>query len=214
MRICGWAPATRRASLKHISSFRDEGGSFARATLRCVGVGKCRRKYGRSRRTGTMCPSFMVTREERDATRGRAHASVGDVAMARSSSDGWRDENVKEALDLCLACKGCKGDCPVNVDMATYKAEFLSHYWEGTAASAIRLCLWLDRQVGAACSVAPGFVNLITQIPILRTHRETGCRHSARAQDIPRSRRRASSIGFAKRESFAKPGWPRGDSLA
>ena len=85
---------------------------------------------GTKREDDTMCPSFMVTQEERHTTRGRAHHAMGDVERRRIA-DGWRDENVKEALDLCLACKGCKGDCPVNVDMATYKAEFLSHYWEG-----------------------------------------------------------------------------------
>ena len=72
----------------------------------------------------------MVTHEERNTTRGRAHL-LWEMLKGDVIADGWRDENVKEALDLCLACKGCKGDCPVNVDMATYKAEFLSHYWEG-----------------------------------------------------------------------------------
>ena len=77
-----------------------------------------------------MCPSYMVTREEEALhPRPRPHA-VRDAAR-RPAHDGWRDEHVKDALDLCLSCKGCKGDCPVNVDMATYKAEFLSHYYAG-----------------------------------------------------------------------------------
>ncbi len=96
--------------------FPEDNGSLAVAALRCVGVGKCRRAEG-----GTMCPSYMVTREEQHSTRGRAHLLFellqGDVVKG-----GWRDEPVHAALDLCLACKGCKGDCPVNVDMATYKA--------------------------------------------------------------------------------------------
>jgi Fe-S oxidoreductase len=75
-----------------------------------------------------MCPSYRATREEMHATRGRARllweALIGDVI------GGWKDEHVKEALDLCLSCKGCKGECPVKVDMATYKAEFLAHYYE------------------------------------------------------------------------------------
>ncbi len=83
--------------------------------LRCVGVGNCRRHEG-----GTMCPSYMVTREEKDSTRGRAHM-LFEMLQGDVVTKGWRDENVKESLDLCLACKGCKGDCPVNVDMATYK---------------------------------------------------------------------------------------------
>ena len=71
----------------------------------------------------------MVTREEEHSTRGRARL-LFELLQGEVLQGGWRDEHVKEALDLCLACKGCKGDCPVNVDMATYKAEFLSHlYW-------------------------------------------------------------------------------------
>jgi FAD/FMN-containing dehydrogenase/Fe-S oxidoreductase len=112
-------------NLKTHFKFPDDAYRWERVTVKCVGVGECRRHEG-----GTMCPSYMVTREEKHSTRGRSRLLYemlhGDVIKG-----GWRDENVKEALDLCLACKGCKGDCPVNVDMATYKAEFLSHYYEG-----------------------------------------------------------------------------------
>src|SRR5207249_2934215 len=80
---------------------------------------------------GTMCPSYMVTREEMHSTRGRARLLWEMLNGAELNQKGWRDEHVHEALDLCLACKGCKADCPVNVDMATYKAEFLSHYHHG-----------------------------------------------------------------------------------
>ena len=73
-----------------------------------------------------MCPSYMVTREEMHSTRGRTRL-LWEMLHRDVLQQGWRDEHIKEALDLCLACKGCKGDCPVNVDMATYKAEFLSH---------------------------------------------------------------------------------------
>ncbi|HET6615187.1 MAG TPA: FAD-binding and (Fe-S)-binding domain-containing protein, partial [Dehalococcoidia bacterium] len=106
-------------------NYPDDDGSFARATARCVGVGDCRRLDG-----GVMCPSFMATREEKHSTRGRAHL-LFEMLEGNPLRDGWRDDAVHEALDLCLACKGCKHDCPVNVDMATYKAEFLSHYFAG-----------------------------------------------------------------------------------
>ena len=102
--------------------FAADRHSFARASLRCVGVGECRR-HGEQ----TMCPSYMVTREEMHSTRGRARM-LFEMMNGEIIEDGWKSEAVKEALDLCLSCKGCKGDCPVNVDMATYKAEFLSHY--------------------------------------------------------------------------------------
>jgi FAD/FMN-containing dehydrogenase/Fe-S oxidoreductase len=105
--------------------FPGDHGSFPFTTLRCVGVGECRRQH-----IGTMCPSYRVTGEEMHSTRGRAHL-LFEMLTGETMKDGWRDETVKEALDLCLACKGCKGDCPVSVDMATYKAEFLSHYYAG-----------------------------------------------------------------------------------
>ena len=152
-----WEPETH-------FKFPDDNGSFARATLRCVGVGKCRRLSGTGEES-TMCPSFMVTREERDTTRGRAHA-LWEMMQGNVIQDGWRDEGVKETLDLCLACKGCKGDCPVNVDMATYKAEFLSHYWEGRMRPRSAYAFgWVDKWAEIA-SFAPGFVNLFTQLPV------------------------------------------------
>ncbi len=105
--------------------FPKQENSFVRAVLRCVGVGKCRNEEG-----GVMCPSYRVTRDEKDSTRGRAHL-LFEMLNGETIKNGWKSEEVKDALDLCLACKGCKSDCPTNVDMATYKAEFLSHYYEG-----------------------------------------------------------------------------------
>lgn len=146
--------------------FPEDRGSFARATLRCVGVGKCRRLSGTGEQA-TMCPSFMVTREERDSTRGRAHA-LFEMLRGETIAGGWRNEGVKQALELCLACKGCKGDCPVNVDMATYKAEFLSHYWKGRIRPRAAYAFgWIDKWAQIA-GVAPGLVNLLTQLPVLR----------------------------------------------
>ena len=141
--------------------FPDDEGSFARAALRCVGVGKCRRMEG-----GTMCPSYMVTREEADSTRGRARL-LFEMLQGEPLEQGWRSEHVKEALDLCLACKGCKGDCPVNVDMATYKAEFLAHYYAGRlrprSAYALGLIYWWAR----AASLFPGAANMLIHAPLL-----------------------------------------------
>ncbi len=105
--------------------FPDDKGSLSEATLRCVGVGACR-KQG----PGTMCPSYMVTQEERHSTRGRAHL-LWEMLEGDVLERDWQSEEVKEALDLCLSCKACKTECPVNVDLATYKAEFLAHYYQG-----------------------------------------------------------------------------------
>jgi len=77
-----------------------------------------------------MCPSYMVTREEIHSTRGRARL-LYEMLQGDVVAKGWRDTHVREALDLCLACKGCRNECPVNVDMATYKSEFLAHYYAG-----------------------------------------------------------------------------------
>lgn len=146
--------------------FPDDGGSFAHAALRCVGVGKCRRENGEGSQD-TMCPSYMVTHEEMHSTRGRTHL-LWEMMHGDVIRDGWRDEHIKEALDLCLACKGCKGDCPVNVDMATYKAEFLAHYWEGRVRPLHAYAFgWIDKWARIA-SIAPGFANLFTQLPGFR----------------------------------------------
>ena len=116
----------RGQSATHFA-YPDDGGSFAHATLRCVGVGKCRRMSGEGDED-TMCPSLHGdARGEALHARPRPPA-LRDAAEGDPLDDGLARRAVKEALDLCLACKGCKGDCPVNVDMATYKAEFLSHY--------------------------------------------------------------------------------------
>jgi FAD/FMN-containing dehydrogenase/Fe-S oxidoreductase len=141
--------------------FPDDQGQFARATLRCVGVGKCRRTDG-----GTMCPSYMATGEEMHSTRGRAHL-LFEMLQGEVVTGGWRDGSVKEALDLCLSCKGCKGDCPVNVDVATYKAEFLSHYYEGRLRPARAYAYGLVDRWARVASLAPGMANLLTQTPVL-----------------------------------------------
>jgi Fe-S oxidoreductase len=154
-----WQPETH-------FSFPDDGGSFAHATLRCVGVGKCRRLSGSSPEDDTMCPSFMVTRDEKHSTRGRAHLLWEMMRGDDSPIKGrWRDEHVKEALDLCLSCKGCKGDCPANVDMATYKAEFLAHYYEGRLRPRHAYAFGMIDRWASLASLAPGLVNVLTQAP-------------------------------------------------
>lgn len=137
----------------------DNLGSFARASMRCVGIGQCRKTDA-----GTMCPSYMATREEKHSTRGRARL-LFEMVRGDVIRDGWRSDEVFEALDLCLACKACKGECPVNVDMATYKAEFLSHYYAGRVRPAHAYAFGLIMYVARLASRAPRLANAVTQTP-------------------------------------------------
>ncbi len=116
-------PDYRPASPVTHFDFSDDGG-LAGAALRCVGIGKCRKLDA-----GTMCPSYMATREEMHSTRGRAHLLL-EALTGELLDGGMADDCVREAMDLCLSCKGCKRECPAGVDMATYKAEFLAHYYD------------------------------------------------------------------------------------
>ncbi len=140
--------------------YPKDKGSFSYALERCVGVGKCRRHEG-----GTMCPSYMVTREEMHSTRGRARLLW--EMLNGAELNGWRDEHVHEALDLCLACKGCKTDCPVNVDMATYKAEFLSHYYHGRFRPVHNYAFGLIHVWARLARISPSLVNFVNRAPLI-----------------------------------------------
>jgi len=185
-----WQPETH-------FKFPDDHGSLAAATLRCVGVGKCRRDSG-----GVMCPSFRATRDEEHSTRGRAHL-LWEMTKRDVIQDGWQNEAVKESLDLCLACKGCKSDCPVGVDVATYKAEFLSHYYETNRRplkefGLSNIDLWLR-----AASHMPGLVNLTTQLPVLRDLAKL-------AASIP-AQRRIPALAPETFKQWWEKQYPRGD---
>jgi Fe-S oxidoreductase len=179
-----WEPETHFA-------FASDAGSFAHAANRCVGTGKCRKHDA-----GTMCPSYMATRDEMHSTRGRARL-LFEMLEGNPLRQGWRDETVKEALDLCLACKGCRAECPVNVDMATYKAEFLSHYYAGRrrpfGAYTFGLMYWWAR----AASHVPRLSNAITHAPGLRSVVKRVA-NIAPARSIPRFARHTFRHDFAR----------------
>lgn len=155
-------PPYRARSLTTVFSLTADDGSLARAADRCVGVGKCRRAGG-----GVMCPSFMVTGEEEHSTRGRAHL----LAEMMRGEDGlrgeWRSKEVKDSMDLCLACKGCKSDCPASVDVATYKAEFLAHYYRGRLRPRSAYTMGLIHRWAKAGSRMPRLVNASTANTLL-----------------------------------------------
>ncbi|HEU6448730.1 MAG TPA: FAD-binding and (Fe-S)-binding domain-containing protein [Verrucomicrobiae bacterium] len=106
-------------------AYPEDHNDFSHAAIRCVGVGKCRQPEG----VDVMCPSYIVTREEKHCTRGRARL-LFEMLQGNVIEDGWESKEVYDALDLCLACKGCTSDCPVHVDMPTYKSEFLYHHYQ------------------------------------------------------------------------------------
>ncbi|MBS0657003.1 MAG: FAD-binding oxidoreductase [Verrucomicrobia bacterium] len=140
-------------------AYPDDQGSLEKATQRCVGVGACRKTDA-----GTMCPSFQITREEQHSTRGRAHL-LFEMLQGEMLRGGWQDEAVKESLDLCLSCKGCKGECPVNVDVATYKSEFLAHYYDDRLRPLSHYAFgFMDRWARLAAH-APELINTINALP-------------------------------------------------
>ncbi|WP_217171335.1 FAD-binding and (Fe-S)-binding domain-containing protein [Streptomyces sp. AC512_CC834] len=121
--------------------YPSDGGDFSAAVRRCVGVAKCRTTSVSG--SGVMCPSFRATGDEQHSTRGRARL-LHEMLAGELVTDGWRSTEVRDALDLCLSCKGCRSDCPVEVDMATYKAEFLHHHYAGRRRPAAHYAMgWL-----------------------------------------------------------------------
>ena len=145
--------------------FPDDHGSFGEATLRCVGVGACRKDHA-----GTMCPSYMATREEQHSTRGRAHLlwelMEGKVLGSSTGPTDWHNESVREALDLCLSCKACKSECPVNVDVATYKAEFLAHYYGDRLRKPQHYAFGFMDRLAHIASLIPGLTPRLANLPL------------------------------------------------
>ncbi|MGA8112212.1 MAG: FAD-binding and (Fe-S)-binding domain-containing protein [Actinocatenispora sp.] len=162
-----WSPA---APQDLFFRFPHDGGSFAQAANRCVGVGRCRQHTNDGQ---VMCPSYQVTGEEEHSTRGRARLlfEMLDGHGDSPIQDGWRSTEVRDALDLCLACKGCKSDCPANVDMASYKAEFLAHHYQGRQWRRPRAHLsmgWLPAVAQLVGRLRAGrVVNALTRAPVL-----------------------------------------------
>jgi FAD/FMN-containing dehydrogenase/Fe-S oxidoreductase len=148
----------RPARVKTHFAYREDGGSFAHATTRCVGIGKCRKTEA-----GVMCPSYQVTLEEKHSTRGRAHLLW--EMLNNDSLEVWESEEVLDALDLCLSCKGCTKECPVNVDMPTLKAEFLAHHYARKPRPRHAYAFGLIDKWSRLASRAPHAANFFSQTP-------------------------------------------------
>nr|WP_241267067.1 FAD-binding and (Fe-S)-binding domain-containing protein [Streptomyces scabichelini] len=181
--------------------YPHDGGDFSAAVRRCVGVAKCR---DTSAGPGVMCPSFRATGDEQHSTRGRARL-LHEMLAGEVVTDGWRSEEVREALDLCLSCKGCRSDCPVEVDMATYKAEFLHHHYKGRRRPAAHYAMgWLPLWLHAIARTRTAWlVNLLASVgPLAWLAKRMG--GLAMEREIPRLAREPFSRWFRRR--FRKEG--------
>lgn len=153
-------PTYKVVTLATKLNFRSpEGNGFQRAVERCVGMGKCR-----SDQAGTMCPSYRATREERYSTRGRARL-LWEMLQGEVITDGWNSEAVKEGLDTCLSCKGCRSDCPTHTDMASYKAEFLAQYHRTRRRPRQALTMGRIGDWAPLAARFPRVVNVLTHSP-------------------------------------------------
>ncbi len=177
----------------HFDFTADEG--LAGAALKCVGIGKCRKTDA-----GTMCPSYMATREEMHSTRGRARILF--EALSGNTLKTFTDDSVHKALDLCLSCKSCKTECPSSVDMATYKAEFLSHYYEENRRPRSSRIFGNIHELAQRASRTPHLANALAHTPAALAPRQTPVRHPSAARvSAPRARApfaRGSSVIMAR----------------
>ncbi|GAB3686783.1 FAD-binding and (Fe-S)-binding domain-containing protein [Nocardiopsis oceani] len=165
-------PGHDALSLTPVHAFHDDGGSFASAVNRCVGVGACRDVDN-----GAMCPSYRATRDEVHSTRGRSRL-LAEMLRGDALADGYRSKEVHDALDLCLSCKACASECPVNVDMATYKAEFLHHHYRRRVRPAAHYSMgWLplwSRLVTLARPLSGGVNALLSVRPLAAVVKRLG----------------------------------------
>jgi Fe-S oxidoreductase len=154
-----YGPDYQQRKAKLDAFFYYPEGNFERAAMRCVGVGECRRHEG-----GTMCPSYRGTREEQYSTRGRARL-LQEMLQNGPIDNSWQSDAVRESLDLCLSCKACKSECPVNVDMAAYRAEFLYHHFQHRRRPLASFSMGLVHRWAPLASRMPWLMNLATQTP-------------------------------------------------
>jgi FAD/FMN-containing dehydrogenase/Fe-S oxidoreductase len=190
-------PDYRPAAVNTHFSFVGQGASYARALEHCIGLGKCRAKKG-----GTMCPSYRATGEERHCTRGRSRL-LFEMLRGEWIRDGWKSDEVREVLDLCLSCKGCRSDCPTHVDMATYKAEFLSHYYSGRLRPRAAYVMGMIGEWAPLAGAAPRLANFPFRIGWLGRALKS-LAGIAPERDIPAFARRNFRAQFSKRNSSSR----------
>ncbi len=193
-------PEQRRFELTPVHALSRDEGSLVNAVNRCVGVGACRSHEG------SMCPSFQVTGDEVHSTRGRARL-LSEMLRGERITGGYRSEEVREALDLCLSCKACASECPVNVDMATYKSEFLNQHYSGRMRPMTHYSMgWLPALTSLMHRVpgAARLLNALMRVPAVEWLVKAGAgvdRSRAMIRFAPRS----LQTEFRRRGGGAKP---------
>jgi FAD/FMN-containing dehydrogenase/Fe-S oxidoreductase len=180
--------------------FSAEGG-LAGAALKCVGLGKCRKTDA-----GTMCPSYMATRDERHSTRGRARL-LFEALAGNLLEGGFSDPNLRDALELCLSCKGCLSECPAGVDMASYRAEFFSNYFTRKRRPLRSYFFGRLPDLARAASFAPRLVNALSHAPVLVSIAK-GVLQVHEARELPRFAPRTFRSQFGGRRPDSKAGRP------
>jgi len=197
----GWFPREPQVFF----GYPHDGGRFSAAAARCVGVGKCR-----GDEAGVMCPSYRVTREEEHSTRGRARLLM-EMVRGEVVTGGWHSAEVRDALDLCLACKGCRRECPVGVDMATYKAEFLAHHYAGHIRPAAHYSMgWLPLLARLVTAVPglPGTVNMAGRTPGVSALAKRAGGIDPR-RELPRFARQRFTTWYRRQGAGSGPAQPR-----
>ena len=175
-------------------AFHGDGGDMREAVERCIGVGRCVSTQGRA----MLCPSYRATGEERHSTRGRARL-LQEMAAGSLAEEGWRSDDVHDALDLCLSCRACLSDCPTGVDMASYKSEVLHQRYRGRLRPRSHYLLGrLPHWLGMTRRV-PGGVRLLNALTALAPTRRAIALVGGMAGDrrIPPLARRTFRDGFA-----------------
>lgn len=156
-----YEPGQPTRQFKTVLNFGAAGG-ILRAAEQCNGSGDCRKSHLMG---GTMCPSYMATRNERDTTRARANA-LREVLTRSPKANPFDSEQIAAAMDLCLSCKGCKAECPSNVDVARLKAEWLQQVYDARGVPLRARLIGGFSRAMALASVAPGAYNFVVGNPL------------------------------------------------
>jgi len=157
-----YTPGQQTPAFPTLFRFHDQ--DILQHAEQCNGSGDCRKSHLSG---GTMCPSFMATRNEKDTTRARANI-LREFLTRSEGANRYDHKEIYEVMDLCLSCKGCKSECPSNVDVAKLKAEFLQHYYDANGVPFRSRMIARFSQSARLGSIAPGVYNFFVQLPLVK----------------------------------------------